>query len=71
MPAFIRQVTNDVRQNTPSIKFHAASDDASDEVADVLDGLARNIEYTSDADVAYETALDHAVTGDLAIFAYQ
>ena len=68
MPAFIRQVTNDVRQNTPSIKFHAASDDASDEVADVLDGLARNIEYTSDADVAYETALDHAVTGGFGYF---
>lgn len=68
MPAFIRQVTNDVRQNTPSIKFHAASDDASDEVAEVLDGLARNIEYTSDADVAYETALDHAVTGGFGYF---
>jgi hypothetical protein len=62
LPAFIRQVTNDARQNSPSIKFHPVGDGASKEVAEILDGLTRNIEYTSNADVAYDTALDHAVT---------
>ena len=62
MPAFIRQVTNDARQNKPSIKCHPLDDDASEETAEILDGLIRGIEYNSNADVAYDTALDHAVT---------
>lgn len=68
LPAFIRQVTNDARQNKPSIKVHPVSDDASEETAEILDGLIRNIEYTSNADVAYDTALDHAVTGGFGYF---
>ena len=68
LPAFIRQVTNDARQNSPSIKFHPVGDGATKEVAEILDGLARNIEYTSDADVAYDTALDHSVTGGFGYF---
>lgn len=68
LPTFIRQVTNDARQNSPAIKFHPVSDGASRDVAEILDGLARNIEYTSNADVAYDTALDHAVTGGFGYF---
>lgn len=63
MPAFIRQVTNDARQNKPSIKCHPLDDEATEETAEILDGLIRGIEYNSNADVAYDTALDHAVTG--------
>jgi len=68
LPAFIRQVTNDARQNTPSIKFHPVGDGADQETAKILDGLARNIEYTSNADVAYDNALDNAVTGGFGYF---
>jgi len=68
MPAFIRQVTNDARQNKPSIKCHPVDDDASEEVAEILDGLIRNIEYSSNADVAYDTALESAVTGGFGYF---
>lgn len=68
LPAFIRQVTNDARQNSPSIKFHPVGDGADKEVAEILDGLTRNIEYTSNADVAYDTALDHSVTGGFGYF---
>lgn len=68
LPAFIRQVTNDARQNTPSIKFHPVGDGADQETARVLDGVARNIEYTSDADVAYDNALENAVTGGFGYF---
>lgn len=68
LPAFIRQVTNDARQNSPSIKFHPVGDGADEDTAKVLDGLVRNIEYTSNADVAYDTALDNAVTGGLGYF---
>lgn len=68
LPAFIRQVTNDARQNTPSIKFHPVGDEADQETAKILDGLARNIEYTSNADVAYDNALDNAVCGGFGYF---
>lgn len=68
LPAFIRQVTNDARQNTPSIKYHPVGDGADQETAKIYDGLTRNIEYTSNADVAYDNALDNAVTGGFGYF---
>lgn len=68
LPAFIKQVTNDARQNTPSIKFHPVGDGADQATAKVLDGVARNIEYTSNADVAYDNALENAVTGGFGYF---
>lgn len=68
MPAFIRQVVNDMRQNSPSIKFHPVGDGADVETAKILDGLVRNIEYTSDAEVAYDNAAENAVTGGFGYF---
>jgi hypothetical protein len=68
LPAFIRQVVNDARQNKPSIKVHPADSKADVKVADIYSGLIRNIEYTSDADVAYDTALECAVTGGFGYF---
>ena len=62
LPAFIRQVVNDARQNKPQIKCHPASSQADVETAEVLNGLIRQIEATSKADVAYDTALESAVT---------
>ncbi len=68
LPAFIRQVVNDARQNRPAIKVHPADDQADPHVAQIYNGLIRNIEYASDADVAYDTALDAAVTSGLGYF---
>ena len=68
MPAFIRQVVNDARQNRPAIKVHPADDAADPAVAEIMNGLIRNIEYVSDADTAYDTALDCAVTSGLGYF---
>jgi hypothetical protein len=62
LPAFIRQVINDARQNKPSIKTHPADSFADPDTSEIINGLIRNIEYTSDADVAYDTALESAVT---------
>ena len=50
MPQHIRQVTNDIRQNRPSIRYRPADDKADPEVADILMGLVRHIETHSDAD---------------------
>lgn len=68
MPAFIRQVVNDTRQNSPSIKVHPADGDADVETAEIINGLIRNIEYTSDADVAYDTAAECAVGNGFGYF---
>jgi hypothetical protein len=68
LPAFIRQVVNDARQNRPAIKVHPADDAADPQVAEIYNGLIRNIEAASDADVAYDTALDCAVTCGLGYF---
>lgn len=62
LPAFIRQVVNDARQNKPSIKVHPADSGADPETAEVINGLIRNIEYASSADVAYDTGVECAVT---------
>ena len=63
MPAFIRQVVNDARQNKPSIKVRPCDSSGDPETAEIINGLIRNIEYTSNADVAYDTAIECAVTG--------
>ena len=68
LPAFIRQVVNDARQNKPSIVCHPVDDAADPETAEILNGLIRNIEQSSDAEVAYDTALDFAVTGGFGYF---
>ena len=63
MPSFIRQVVNDARQNKPSIKVHPVDNGADPRTANVINGLIRNIEYTSNADVAYDTAIEATVAG--------
>jgi hypothetical protein len=68
LPAFIRQVVNDARQNKPGMVVHPVDDGADPETAEVLNGLIRHIERSSDAEVAYDTALDFAVTGGFGYF---
>lgn len=59
----IRQVVNDARLNRPSISCHPVDGEADKETADVLTGLIRNIQVSSDADVAYDTGVEAAVGG--------
>ena len=65
LPQHIRQVTNDIRQNRPAIRFRPADDGADVESAEILQGLVRHIEANSDADIAYNTACEHQVTAGL------
>jgi hypothetical protein len=62
IPSFIRQIVNDSRQNKPQIKVKPVDDNADTETANMLSGLIRNIEKASNADVAYDTAIDFAVS---------
>lgn len=61
LPAFMRQVVNDARQNKPSIKVHPVDSGADPDTAEIINGLIRNVEYTSNADIAYDTGMGCAV----------
>lgn len=63
LPTYIRQVVNDARINKPSIQCHPVDDGSDVRTAEILDGLIRNIQVISSADIAYDTAIDSAVTG--------
>lgn len=62
LPAYIRQVVNDARQNKPSISVRPVDSRGDVETAQVISGIVRHIEYNSSADVAYDTAIECAVS---------
>ena len=57
----IDQVVNDARQSPTEPKFVPVGGGADKMTAEILQGLMRNIENDSRADIAYETAYTHAV----------
>ncbi len=58
---FVHQVVNDVRINTPTISVIPSGFDGDEKTAEIYKGLIRNIEYVSDADSAYDKAIDDSV----------
>lgn len=62
-PAYIRQVVNDARQNKPAIRFRPVDDKADPKTAEILNGWIRNVETSSNADIAYDTAINQSVSG--------
>lgn len=60
---FVAQVVNDQRMNRPGVRIHPASGDASKEVAEILQGMIRGIEYDSGAEAVYDNAFQSAVVG--------
>ena len=59
---YVRQVVNDGRQNKPAIKVRPVDSGADIKTAEMLQGLTRQIEDTSRAEIAYDTALDSGAT---------
>ncbi len=68
IPQFVRQVTNDQRQNRPAIKIHPVDDDADVETAKIYQGLIKHIESNSNADTAYDTAFEGAAVKGFGYF---
>lgn len=64
-PSFIRQVVNDARQNKPQIVIKPTSGGSTKATANVIGGIVRNIEYQSKANIAYDTAVDNAASGNV------
>src|ERR1700721_1135872 len=68
IPVFVRQVTNDQRQNRPAINISPVGDKGDPEGAKMFRGMIRAIERDSKADIAYDTAFDDAVTSGFGYF---
>lgn len=63
IPQFIRQVTNEARENRPSIKVRPVDDDSDVETAEIQEGLIRHIEDQSEAvSKAYIPGIDNAAS---------
>jgi hypothetical protein len=60
LPTYLHQVTNDQRQNKVGIKVHPVGHGADDEGAELYQGMIRQIENGSNADTAYDTAVNSA-----------
>lgn len=65
---YLRQVVNDEKQNRPAIKIRPVDDKGDPEVAKILQGIIRNIEDQSGADLAYDTAYEQAADGGFGYF---
>jgi hypothetical protein len=66
---FVQQVSNEARQKKPQIKFSPRLDQDKD-TAEILEGLARYIQYDSQAQVAYETAIEYSAGGSFGYYRF-
>lgn len=66
---FVQQVSNEARQKKPQIKFAPRLDQDKD-TAEILEGLARYIQYDSQAQVAYETAIEFSAGGSFGYYRF-
>ena len=58
--SFLRHITNEAKQNKPSINVSPTASGSSEDIAEIFAGLIRNIEQQSDASTAYGTAFWYA-----------
>lgn len=65
---FVRRLRGEAAQNRPRISVIPVDDRADPPRAKLYDGLIRQIEYLSDAPVAYDTAYLGAVSGSVGFF---
>lgn len=66
---FVAQVANEARQNKPQIKF-APRLDSDKDTAEIYEGLARYIQYSSDAQIAYDTAVEYSAGGSFGYYRF-
>jgi hypothetical protein len=65
---FVQQVVNRARQDRPQPRVTPGDDDATPEAAEFYEGRLRHIQYASQADVAYDQAVDGAATGGFGFY---
>jgi len=57
------QIINQIRQNRPACRVMPVDDYSDKKTAEILAGLIRNIQSTSNADDAHDIAAEHAIYG--------
>lgn len=62
---FLAHAVNSMRQQRPEVKVIATADGASEELAQVEEGLLRHIQVNSNADVAYDESFKDMCTGGI------
>ena len=65
---FVRQLRGDLQMNRPRIKVIPVDNAADPQMAELYNGLIRQIEYLSTANVAYDTAYMHAISSSIGFF---
>jgi hypothetical protein len=65
LAANIRYVVNNFKANPPAIKIHPRGSNANKNTSEVLDGIIKYIQYTSDANEAYSNALMSVCAGGM------
>ena len=68
MPQYVRQISNEMRKNKPSIRVYPVDDSADLDTAKIYQGVVRSIEYSSNADLAYISAGEGAVEKSFGFF---
>lgn len=62
---FVKQVTGDVRKSRPGMKVVPVDDQSDPKTAEVINGLVRHIESTSDGKAAYAAGADQQVAAGI------
>ena len=60
---YIRRLRGEMQMNRPSIKVIPVDDKGDVNMAEIYNGIIRQIEYLSNSSIAYDTAYNHATTG--------
>lgn len=68
LPGYLDQLVGEQRQNRPAIKIIPFDSDSDPDTAEIFTGLIRNIEYVSQAKVAYDHAFEHAAASGEGFF---
>lgn len=66
----VTQLGNQARQNKPAVQVNPVDSDGDIATAKVYAGMIRHIEYDSDADSAYDTALFYAAACSFGYWRY-
>jgi hypothetical protein len=65
---YVNQLVNDAREQKRAIEVNPAGDDSTDDVARFIGGLIRQIEYRSNAQLAYTQMFDDCASGSYGFF---
>ena len=65
LPQFVRQITGEIRQMTPSVEVYPVDDIGDPQIAEIYEGLIRQIEYQSGASSVYSYGAEGSVSAGI------